>query len=55
MYLFFRLATGLRVSRLPEYRPVLAANGFRIVCQCSAAGGLLVSELWERTSVGDGS
>jgi SAM-dependent methyltransferase len=55
MYLFFLVATGLRVNRLPDYAPVLAANGFRIVSQCSAAGGLLVSELWERTSVRDAS
>jgi SAM-dependent methyltransferase len=55
MYLFFRVATGLEVNRLPDYAPVLAANGFRILRQCSAAGGLLVSELWERTSVGNGS
>lgn len=55
MYLFFRIATGLRVKRLPDYVPVLAADGFRIVRQSSAAGGLLVSELWERTSVRDAS
>jgi SAM-dependent methyltransferase len=55
MYLFFWVATGLRVNRLPDYAPVLAANGFRIVRQSSAAGGLLVSELWERTSVRDAS
>jgi SAM-dependent methyltransferase len=55
MHLFFRIATGLKVNRLPDYAPVLAANGFRIARQCSAAGGLLVSELWERTSVGNGS
>ncbi len=48
MYWFFRTATGLPVNRLPQYAPVLAANGFRVVGQCSKASGLLVSELWER-------
>ena len=48
MYLLFRITTGLKVNRLPDYAPVLTANGFRVVGQCSAAGGLLVSELWER-------
>jgi SAM-dependent methyltransferase len=50
MYLFFQMATGLKVNRLPEYTPILAGNGFRIGRHCSTAGGLLVSELWERTS-----
>jgi hypothetical protein len=49
MYLFFRITTGLKVKRLPDYAPVLAANGFRIVRRCSEVGALLVSELWERT------
>jgi SAM-dependent methyltransferase len=48
MYSFFRIATGLQVSRLPEYGPVLEENGFRIHRRCVTAGGLLVSELWER-------
>ncbi len=47
MYFFFRITTGLKVNRLPEYAPVLKDNGFRIIHRCSTAGGLLVSELWE--------
>ena len=48
MYRLFRMATGLKVNRLPQYAPVLAAHGFRMTQLRSAAGGLLVSELWER-------
>ena len=48
MYLFFWITTGLKVRRLPEYRPVLEESGFRIRRRRLTAGGLLVSELWER-------
>jgi SAM-dependent methyltransferase len=50
MYLLFRIATGLKVKRLPDYRAVLEENGFRINRRRVSAGGLLVSELWERTN-----
>jgi ubiquinone/menaquinone biosynthesis C-methylase UbiE len=48
MYLFFRVSTGLRASRLPDHPALLARHGFRRVRQQPAAGGLLISELWER-------
>jgi SAM-dependent methyltransferase len=48
MYWFFRIATGLKTSRLPDYSTIFALHGFRRVRHMPAAGGLLVSELWER-------
>ena len=48
MYLFFRVSTGLRANRLPDYPALLALHGFRRVRHQTASGGLLVSELWER-------
>jgi ubiquinone/menaquinone biosynthesis C-methylase UbiE len=50
MYLFFRLFTGLQPNHLSGYPAIFAANGFRRIASSQAAGGLLVSELWERTS-----
>ena len=49
LYGAFRVTTGLRVTRLPDYRPALQAEGFELRKQEYALGGLLVSELWERT------
>lgn len=49
MYFFFRLTTGLRVSQLPDYRAALSCSGFVTAERSSAAGGLLVSELWVRS------
>jgi SAM-dependent methyltransferase len=48
MYWFFRIATGLKANRLPNYSAALTRHGFRRVRHMSAGGGLLVSELWER-------
>ncbi len=48
MYLFFRWTTGLRVSRLADHRPALAANGFRLSESETGRVGLLVSECWQR-------
>jgi len=47
MYFFFHIATGLTVTQLPDYRGVMAKNGFHITRSHSALGGLLISELWE--------
>jgi SAM-dependent methyltransferase len=49
MYLFFRIVTGLKVSRIPNYAAIFALHGFRRVRHTSAASGMLVSELWERS------
>jgi hypothetical protein len=48
LYAAFRVTTGLRTIRLPDYRPALASVGFERKKQIHACGGLLVSELWER-------
>ncbi len=49
LYAAFRVTTGLRVTHLPNYRPALQSVGFELRKQQHACGGLLVSELWERT------
>jgi ubiquinone/menaquinone biosynthesis C-methylase UbiE len=46
MYFFFRLTTGLQVSKLPDYAAALSCGGFVRAEQSRAAGGLLVSEVW---------
>lgn len=46
LYLFFRMMTGLGVTRLPEYRTILGKNGFVLVKRQTALHGLLASELW---------
>ncbi len=51
LYLAFRLLTGLRVQRLPNYEDVLRGNGFRRTGQVYSLGGLLVAEEW---TLGDG-
>ena len=48
LYLLFGWTTGLRVRRLPEYRPLLAQAGFHLTRQVTADAGLLISELWKR-------
>ncbi len=47
-YLFFRLTTGLAVSRLPDYAPALERCGYRLERQQISGTGILVSELWRR-------
>ncbi len=49
LYFFFRLTTGLRVTSLPDHRSLLEQVGFRIEMEQTAAGGLIVSELWVST------
>ncbi len=47
LYLAFRLLTGLRPTRLPDYAPLLAGAGFvRVRCQLRL-GGMLTAELWK--------
>lgn len=46
LYLFFRVTTGLKTSRLIDHRPLLAAQGFRLIHEETSRFGLLVSELW---------
>jgi SAM-dependent methyltransferase len=51
MYWFFRIATGLKTSRVPDYPTIFGAHGFRRLRQRSILGGLLASELWEKKVV----
>jgi ubiquinone/menaquinone biosynthesis C-methylase UbiE len=46
LYLAFRLLTGLRVDRLPDYRGALKTAGFRLARESESLSGLLVSEIW---------
>jgi SAM-dependent methyltransferase len=46
LYLFFRIATGLKTRRLPDHRPMLERCGFRLDREETALGGLLAAELW---------
>ena len=48
MYWFFRIVTGLKADCLPDYSTLFARHGFQRVRHVPAAGGLLVSELWQR-------
>jgi ubiquinone/menaquinone biosynthesis C-methylase UbiE len=48
LYLFFRIATGLKTRRLIDHHPLLARHGFRIARAEAAWHGLLASELWTR-------
>lgn len=50
LYHFFRLTTGLTVSRLPDHRSAFAANGFRLISEQTARAGLLISESWRRSA-----
>lgn len=49
LYFFFRLTTGLRVTSLPDHRAILEQLGFRMEKEQTAAGGLVVSEMWIST------
>jgi ubiquinone/menaquinone biosynthesis C-methylase UbiE len=46
MYFCFRLTTGLKVTRLPDYEPLLEKSGFALQKRQKALGGMLVSEIW---------
>jgi cyclopropane fatty-acyl-phospholipid synthase-like methyltransferase len=48
LYLGFRILTGLRIARLPNYHQALAQAGFLISREETRLRGLLVSEIWRR-------
>jgi SAM-dependent methyltransferase len=48
LYLFFRVTTGLRTSRLVDHRPLLQEQGYRLERVEESWFGLLASELWVR-------
>jgi ubiquinone/menaquinone biosynthesis C-methylase UbiE len=49
MYAFFRIATGLRVARLADYRLPLQRAGFQQIASHRSFGDLVTSELWLRS------
>jgi ubiquinone/menaquinone biosynthesis C-methylase UbiE len=48
LYAAFRLLTGLRADRLPDYRTALADCGFSCASTVSSCGGLLTAQVWRR-------
>jgi len=50
LYRAFRLFTGLRPQSLPGYACALTASGWTIQSQRPHLRGLLLSQLWQRTS-----
>jgi ubiquinone/menaquinone biosynthesis C-methylase UbiE len=46
LYFAFRILTGLRVTRIPDYALALRANGFVPVEICHRLFGVLTTELW---------
>jgi ubiquinone/menaquinone biosynthesis C-methylase UbiE len=49
LYLAFRILTDLRAQQLPAYGAILQRHGWCLGQQQTRLGGLLVSELWQRT------
>jgi SAM-dependent methyltransferase len=52
LYLGFRVCTGLRVRRLPNYEAALTARGYQLRCEQVTFGGLLGSSLWQARKTG---
>ena len=50
LYLAFRVLTGLRVTRLPDYARELRACGFGVAAENRFLGGLLISQVWTATA-----
>ncbi len=48
LYIAFRILTGLRTNRLPDYAAVLTGHGFTLSRRTTMLAGLLQSELWLR-------
>ena len=51
LYLAFRVLTGLKVTRLPEFARELRGCGFGVIAEKQFLGGLLVSQVWKATSL----
>lgn len=49
LYVSFRILTGLRTSRLPDYRSILKNNGYILTASRAGIAGLLVSEMWQHS------
>ena len=48
LYAGFKLTTGLRIIRLPDYMAALADQGFVLSSQHALLGGLLHSSMWSK-------
>lgn len=48
LYFAFRVLTGLRPTKLPDYATQLTNAGFQRIAQLPSLGGLLISELWRK-------
>lgn len=48
LYAAFRLLTGLRANRLPDYASALQGAGLVCIRRRHFLGGILISELWQR-------
>jgi SAM-dependent methyltransferase len=48
LYGAFRITTGLRVTRLPDYEGAIERAGFRKQRETLKLGGLLTASLWQR-------
>jgi ubiquinone/menaquinone biosynthesis C-methylase UbiE len=48
LYAAFRLLTGLRANRLPDYASLLQRAGMVCIRRRVFLGGILISELWQR-------
>ena len=47
MYFFFRLLTGLPVTKLPDYARAMTTGGFRLIEKRPALRGLCTAQIWE--------
>jgi ubiquinone/menaquinone biosynthesis C-methylase UbiE len=47
LYLAFRVLTGLRTTRLPDYQTAFRASGLTLIAERKSLGGLLTCELWQ--------
>jgi SAM-dependent methyltransferase len=52
LYFAFRMTTGLRVTKLPDYEAALSKADFVVRREARALGGLLRSSVWEKRQLG---
>jgi hypothetical protein len=52
LYFAFRMTTGLRVTKLPDYEAALSKAGFVVRREARALGALLRSSVWEKRQLG---
>ena len=48
LYLAFRILTGLRVTRLPDFAHSLRQAGLTRIAQHHSLFGILTTELWQK-------